>query len=73
MRFHDGSPFDADATIWNLDSIFTPLALQFEGSRSGLILGRTTAIASFEKLDGHGIAIITREVDAALSYQSACL
>ena len=73
VRFHDGSPFDADAAIWNLDSIFTSSAPQFEGSRSGLIRGRTTAIAGFEKLDDRRIAVITREVDATLPYQLAFL
>eukprot|EP01031_Cornospumella_fuschlensis_P010133 gene10133-12427_t len=63
VKFHDGSPFDADAAIWNLDSIFNSSAPQFEGTRSGLVRGRATSVGSYEKLDTHRIAITTREVD----------
>ena len=71
VKFHDGSPFDADAAIWNLDSIFTSTAPQFEGTRSGLVRGRATSVASFEKLDAFRIAITTREPDATFPFQMA--
>lgn len=73
VRFHDGSPFDADAAIWNLDSIFNSNAPQFEGTRSGLVRGRATGVHAYEKLDTHRIAIITREPDATMPFQMAFL
>ncbi|MFM8801763.1 MAG: ABC transporter substrate-binding protein, partial [Tagaea sp.] len=37
VKFHDGSDFDADAMIWNLDSIFKTDAPQFHAPRVGMI------------------------------------
>ncbi len=71
VKFHDGSPFDADAAIWNFESIFNSQAPQFEGTRSGLVRGRATSIAGWEKLDTHRIALTTREPDATLPFQLA--
>ena len=73
VRFHDGSPFDADAALWNLDSILTSTAPQFDGTRSGLVRSRLSSMASWEKLDSHRIAITTREVDATFPFQLAFL
>jgi ABC-type transport system substrate-binding protein len=73
VKFYDGSMFDADAAIWNLESIFNSNAPQFEGTRSGLVRGRATSVGSYEKLDTHRIAITTREVDATFPFQMAFL
>ncbi len=73
VRFHDGAPFDADAAIWNFEGVFNTQAPQFEPSRSGLVRGRLPAIASYEKLDAHRIAVTTREPDSALPFQLAFL
>lgn len=71
VRFHDGSPFDADAAIWNFDAIFNQQAPQFEPTRSALVRGRLTSVGSYEKIDAHTIAVTTRDVDATFPYQMA--
>jgi ABC-type transport system substrate-binding protein len=71
VKFHDGSPFDADAAVWNFDSIFNNQAPQFEGTRSALVRGRVTSYAGVEKLDTHRIALTTRVPDATFPYQMA--
>ena len=73
VTFHDGSPFDADAAIWNFDAILNSAAPQFDGSRSALVRTRVSSIASYEKLDTHRIAITTREVDGMFPYQTSFL
>jgi ABC-type transport system substrate-binding protein len=73
VRFHDGSPFDADAAIWNFDAIFNQQAPQFEPTRSALVRGRLTSVGSYEKIDAHTIAVTTRDVDATFPYQMAFL
>jgi ABC-type transport system substrate-binding protein len=71
VKFHDGTPFDADAAIWNFDSILNNQVPQFEPTRSALVRGRITSIGSYEKLGSHRIAITTRAIDASLPFQLA--
>jgi ABC-type transport system substrate-binding protein len=73
VRFHDGSPFDADAAIWNFDSIFNTRAPQFDGPRSGLVRARLSSFEAVEKLDDFTIAIRTNEVDGMFPYQLSFL
>jgi len=67
--FHDGSPFNADAVLWNLDSILTNSAPQFDGPRSSLVRTRLTSAASWEKVDDFTVAITTHEPDGMFPYQ----
>jgi ABC-type transport system substrate-binding protein len=71
VKFHDGPAFDADAAIWNFESIFNSQSAQFEGTRSALVRGRVTSVAGYSKIDSHSIAITTREPDATLPFQLA--
>lgn len=71
--FHDGSPFDADAAIWNFDSVFRQDAPQFHQPRVGLIRSRLSSVGSYEKLDSHTIAVTTNEIDGMFAYQMSFL
>ncbi len=71
--FHDGSPFDADAAIWNFDSIFKSDAPQFLQARVGLIRSRLSSVGAYEKLDSHTIAVTTSETDGMFAYQMSFL
>jgi peptide/nickel transport system substrate-binding protein len=73
VKFHDGTPFDADAAIWNFDSIFKQDAPQFHGPRSGLVRGRLSSVASYAKVDAKTIAITTNVVDGMFPYQLSYL
>ena len=73
VRFHDGSPFDADAAIWNFASIFNRDAPQFDGVRAGLVRGRLPAVAGYEKIDDGTIAVTTNIPDGTLPYQLSFL
>ena len=39
VKFHDDTPFDADAAIWNFESILNNQAAKFEPTRSALVRG----------------------------------
>ncbi|TDG22550.1 ABC transporter substrate-binding protein [Paracraurococcus ruber] len=71
--FHDGTPFDADAAIWNFDSIFNREAPQFDGARAGFVRGRLPAVARAEKIDDVTIAVMTHELEGMLPYQLSFL
>jgi ABC-type transport system substrate-binding protein len=73
VKFHDGTPFDADVAIWNFDSIFKQDAPQFHGPRSGLVRGRLSSVASYAKVDAKTIAITTNVVDGMFPYQLSYL
>jgi peptide/nickel transport system substrate-binding protein len=73
VKFHDGTPFDADAAIWNFDSIFKQDAPQFHGPRSGLVRGRLSSVAGYAKVDAKTIAITTNVVDGMFPYQLSYL
>ncbi|MCZ8313318.1 ABC transporter substrate-binding protein [Phreatobacter sp.] len=73
VTFHDGTPFNADAAIWNFDSIFKSDAPQFHQPRVGLVRSRLSSVASYEKIDARTIAIATNVVDGMLPYQLSFL
>ena len=73
VSFHDGSPFNADAAIWNFDSIFNKDAPQFSAPRVALIISRLFNIAGAEKVDDYTIVVKTREPDAMAPYQISFL
>jgi len=71
--FHDGSPFDADAAIWNLDSLVKKDAPQFNPSRAGLAATRTASIASYGKIDDRTIFIETKQINSFLLQELSSL
>lgn len=73
VTFHDGTPFDADAAIWNFDSIFKADAPQFHQPRVGLVRSRLSSIAGYAKIDNRTIAVTTNVVDGMFPYQLSYL
>ncbi len=69
VRFHDGSPFDADAVVWNFESVLNPQAPQYHAPRVGLIRTRLSAVASAEKIDERTVAVITNQTDGSVLFQ----
>ena len=73
VTFHDGSAFDADAVIWNLDKIYKQSAPQFDGRQSSQVRGRIGAIAGYRALDPSTVEITTETVDAFFPYEMSYL
>src|SRR6201991_4609142 len=45
VKFHDGSDFNADAVVWNVDKVLNKDALQFDASQVGLTASRMPTLA----------------------------
>lgn len=65
-KFHDGSPWNADALIWNLDSFKNTNAKQYHPGRAGAAATRTASIAAYGKIDDRTVFIETREPNGFL-------
>jgi len=61
VTFHDGTPFNADAVIWNLDRSFKQGAPQFDPQGAAINRGRPTYIAEngYRKVDDSTIEFTT--------------
>ena len=51
VTFHDGSEFNADAVIWNLDKVLNDKAPQFDKRQSAQVKTRLPSVASYAKID----------------------
>lgn len=69
VKFHDGSIFDADAAIWNLDKVLVRESPQFDAKQAAQVRPRLPSIASYAKVDAKTITITTKEPDALFLYQ----
>lgn len=65
VTFHDGSPFNADAAIWNLERYYNSDAPQFEPQGSAIVRARNPNVAGYRKIDDYTLEIST---DRPLSY-----
>jgi len=61
VKFHDGTPFNADAVVWNLDRTFKQDAKQFDPQGSAINRGRPTYLADngYRKVDDTTIEFTT--------------
>ena len=69
VKFHDGSAFDADAVVWNLEKVFNKDAPQFDQRQAAQVLPRLPGIASYKKTGAMEVEIKTKAVDALFPYQ----
>ena len=71
VKFHDGSTFDAQAVVWNLDKILNTKAEQFDPKQSSQGKTRIPTVASYKALDDMTVEVVTSEVNALLPFQMA--
>ena len=69
VRFHDGSLFDANAVVWNLDKLLNRNAPQFDQSQAAQMSWRIPAVASYRAIDATHVEITTKSIDSTLPYQ----
>ena len=65
VKFHDGSDFNADAAIWNLERFYNTKSAQFEAQGSAITRARNPNVKTWRKIDDHTLEITT---DRPLSY-----
>lgn len=71
VKFHDGSAFNAEAVVWNLDKILNTKAEQFDAKQAAQGRGRIPTVASYKVINELTVEITTSEVNALLPYQMA--
>lgn len=71
VTFHDGSPFNAENVVWNLDKLLDEGSEQYDPRQSAQGKSRIPAIAGYRAIDDLTLEITTTEPDATLPYQLA--
>src|SRR5258708_8907955 len=66
VTFHDGSPFNADAVVWNVEKILKQDAPQFDPSQVGTTAPRMPTLASARKIDDMTVELTSKEPDSFL-------
>src|SRR3982074_3240805 len=66
VTFHDGSPFTADAVVWNVEKVLKQDAPQFDASQVGVTASRMPTRASAKKIDDMTVELINKEPDSFL-------
>lgn len=69
VKFHDGSEFNADAAIWNLDKLFNKDAPQYDPKQTTQVRGRILSLKSWRKIDDYTIELTTHTPDATFPGQ----
>src|SRR5246127_1732671 len=66
VKFHDGSDFNADAVVWNVEKVLNKDAPQFDSSQVGVTASRMPTLASARKIDDMTVELTTKEPDSFL-------
>ena len=66
VRFHDGSPFNADAVVWNVRKVLDKEAPHFDASQVGVTASRMPTLRSARKIDDLTVELTTSEPDSFL-------
>jgi ABC-type transport system substrate-binding protein len=66
VKFHDGSPFNADAVVWNVRKVLDQTAPHFDASQVGVTVSRMPTLRSARKIDDLTVELTTSEPDAFL-------
>jgi ABC-type transport system substrate-binding protein len=73
VKFHDGTDFNADAVVWNLDRYFKNDSPQFEPLAAGMSRARVPIMGSYKKLDDFTVAITTTKPASYFPYMAVYL
>ena len=66
VKFHDGSAFNADAVVWNVQKVLDKEAPHFDASQVGVTASRMPTLRSARKIDELTVELTTSEPDAFL-------
>lgn len=66
VKFHDGSAFNADAVVWNVNKVLDKEALHFDPSQVGVTASRMPTLRSARKVDDLTVELTTAQPDSFL-------
>ena len=67
--FHDGTAFNADAVLWNMDRIRTQEAAQFDPKQAAYVGWNIPVLKSWRKLDDYTVEFTTMRPSSFVPYQ----
>jgi peptide/nickel transport system substrate-binding protein len=73
VKFHDGSAFNADAVVWNLDKLMNDKSPQYDKLQFAQVAEIASQIAGYKKIDDLTVQIVGKLVDATFPYSIARL
>jgi peptide/nickel transport system substrate-binding protein len=71
VRFHDGTTFNADAVMWNLDKLIKKDSPQYDAAQVIQTFGRLNSVESYRKVDDATVEIVTKTPDSMIPYYFA--
>ena len=69
VKFHDGSEFDADAVIFNLDKLFNEKSPQYSARQASLVNFRMPSFKAVKKIDKYTVEFETKSPDSFFPFQ----
>ncbi|MDB5820156.1 MAG: transporter substrate-binding protein [Rhizobacter sp.] len=66
VKFHDGSPFNADAVVWNVGKVLDKDAPQFDPAQIGVTASRMPTLRTVRRIDDLTVELTTSEPDSFL-------
>jgi len=68
VKFHDGTPFNADAVIFNLGRIYDDKSPQYDATAAPIVKASVSMVSKYEKADDKTIVITTKYPFSFLPY-----
>jgi peptide/nickel transport system substrate-binding protein len=69
VKFHDGTEFNADAVIWNMERVRNKDAPQYDPKQAGMVDFRIPLLKSWRKIDDHTVEFTTTRPSSFVPYQ----
>lgn len=69
VKFHDGSEFNADAVIWNMEKLFNENAPHYDTRQSAQTRWRIPGLREWTKVDDYTVELKTETPDATFPWQ----
>jgi ABC-type transport system substrate-binding protein len=66
VKFQDGSPFNADAVVWNVEKVLKKDAPHFAADQVGVTVSRMPTLSGARKIDDLTVELSTSEPDSFL-------
>ncbi len=66
VKFHDGTAFNADAVVWNVQKVLDKDAVHFDASQVGVTASRMPTLRTARKIDDLTVELTTSEPDSFL-------